>query len=255
MIVVSSSSVVSDVTSAPPPQELPHCDEDAGGGRIAMPPPPCATAAPALSLAPQRGSSFSSTPHYSGHAEPRRSATWPMINAAGCGAKYCLIRGHHRPCPGVCLPASPGTWQPTVRWGCQGGGAGQRSWGRGQGCRFAAWPPPPSCLAGDTSVTAGQTPGVTDQDLRRSEAWLGKCRRLASMIKAVIAGPPSKAHCHGRGRGEHLARPWRGAGGWVVMVGWMMGCEEIPALVKKPGAFLSMQKTQLIPCARWFLRE
>ena len=31
------------------------------------------------------------------------------------------------------------------------------------------------------------------------------------------------AHRRGRGRGEHLARPWRGAGGRVV--GWMMGRE------------------------------
>jgi hypothetical protein len=62
-----------------------------------------------------------------------------------------------------------------------------------------------------------------DQDLRRSEAWLGKRRRLAGMIRAVVAGPPAKAHLHGRGRGEHLTRPWRGAGGHVV--GWMMGRE------------------------------
>ncbi len=83
--------------------------------------------------------------------------------------------------------------------------------------------PPPSCLAEYTSVTAGQTPGVTDQDLRRSEAWLGKRRRPAGVIRAVVAGPLPKAHRRDRGRREHLARPWRGAGGRVV--GWMIGRE------------------------------
>ncbi len=73
------------------------------------------------------------------------------------------------------------------------------------------------------SVTAGRTPGVTDQDLRRSEAWLIKCRRLAGVIRAVVAGLLLQAHCCGHGRGEHLARPRRGAGGRVV--GWMMGHE------------------------------
>jgi hypothetical protein len=133
------------------------------------------------------------------------------------------IRGRRRPRLGARSPAPPRTWRPTVRWGRQGGGAGQRSrgWGRGRG--FAARPPPPSCLAEYASVTAGRTPGVTDQDVRRSEAWLGKRRRLAGVIRAVVAGPPPKAHRRGRGRGEHLARPWRGAGGRVV--GWMMGRE------------------------------
>jgi hypothetical protein len=139
--------------------------------------------------------------------------------------KVFPIRGRRRPRPGARSPAPPGTWRPTKRWGCQGGGAGQRSWGRGQGCEFAARPPPPSCLAKYASVTTGRTPGVTDQDLRRSEAWLGKRRRLAGVIRAVVAGLPPKAHCRGRGWGELLARPWRGAGGRVA--GWMMGLELI----------------------------
>jgi hypothetical protein len=133
------------------------------------------------------------------------------------------IRGRRRPRPGARLPAPSGTWRPAVRWGHQRGGAEQRrqgwKWGRG----FAARPPPPSCLAEYASVTTGWMPGVTDQDLRRSEAWLGKCRRLAGMIRAVVNGPPPKANRRGRGRGKHLARPWHGAGGHVV--GWMMGCE------------------------------
>ncbi len=105
--------------------------------------------------------------------------------------KVFPIRGRRRPRPGARLPA-------------------QR-------------PPPTSCLAEYASVTASRTPGVTDQDLCQSEAWLGKCRHLAGVIGAVIAGLPPKAHHRGRGRGEHLSRPWRGAGGRVV--GWMMGRE------------------------------
>ncbi len=60
-------------------------------------------------------------------------------------------------------------------------------------------------MAEYASVTAGRTPGVTDQDLRRSEAWLDKRRRLTGVIRTVVAGPLPQAHCHGRGRGEHLA--------------------------------------------------
>jgi hypothetical protein len=184
-------------------------------------PPPCATAAPAPSPAPRRGSSFSSPPHYSGHAEPQRSATWPMINAAGFGAKsspsggdVVPVRGRARrsrlepggpPCGGVANWTAPGS-----RVGGGGGGAG-------------LWPSLPSCLAEYASVTAGRMPGVTDQDLHRSEAWLGKQRSLTGVIRAVIAGPPPKAHRRGQGQGDHLARPWHGAGGH--MVGWMMGRE------------------------------
>jgi hypothetical protein len=134
--------------------------------------------------------------------------------------KVFHIQGCHRPHRGARSPALPRTWRPTMQWGCQGGGAGQRSWGRGRGRGFMVRPPLPSCLAEYASVTSGRTPGVTDQVLRRSEAWLGKCRRLLGVIRAVVAGLPLKAHCCSRGRGEHLARPWRGTGGHVV--GWMM---------------------------------
>ncbi len=127
----------------PPPQESPHCNKDAGRDRIAMPPHPRATAALAASLAPRHGSSFSSPPRYSCRAEPRWSDTWLMINAAGCGAKsspsrgaVVPVRGRRRPHLGVRLPAPPRTWRPTVRWGCQGGGGGQRSWGQGRGHGF-----------------------------------------------------------------------------------------------------------------------
>jgi hypothetical protein len=148
-----------------------------------------------------------------------------MINAAGCGAKsfpsggaIVPVRGRARrrrpgpggpPCGGVAKGAAPGSGV--------GGGGGDRGTG------FAARPPLPLCLAEYASVTAGRMPGVTDQDLRRSEAWLGKRRSLVGVIRAVVAGPPPKAHRRGHGRGEHCARPRHGAGGRVV--GWMMGRE------------------------------
>jgi hypothetical protein len=71
----------------------------------------------------------------------------------------------------------------------------------GGGVGFMAWPPPLSCWAENASVTAGQTPGVMDQDLRRLEAWLGNRRRLAGAIKAVVTGPLPQAHCCGHGLG------------------------------------------------------
>jgi hypothetical protein len=106
------------------------------GGRFTTPPHPRATAAPAAFPAPQHGSSISSPPHCSCHAEPRRSAAWPMINTTGCGAKSYPSGGAVIPIRGACLPALPGTWRPTVQWGCQGGGTKQQSWGRGQGRGF-----------------------------------------------------------------------------------------------------------------------
>jgi hypothetical protein len=79
LIVVCLSSVVSDETPAPPPQELPPRNKDTRGGCIMMPPLPRVTASPAPSPAPQCGSSFSSPLLCSYYAEPRQSATWPMI--------------------------------------------------------------------------------------------------------------------------------------------------------------------------------
>jgi hypothetical protein len=139
------SSVISNVTPAPPPQELPHRNKDARGGCMATPPPPYVTAAPAPSPAPWRGSSFSSPLHYSGRSEPWRSATWPMINAAGWGAKSSpsggavvpvwgrACQGHPGsggpPCSGVAKGAAPGSGV-----GGKGGGAGSR---RGRCCHYA----------------------------------------------------------------------------------------------------------------------
>jgi hypothetical protein len=177
-----------------------------------MPSPPRVTAAPTPSPAPRHGSSVSSPPHYSGHAEPRWSATWLMINAARCGAKsspsggaVVPVRGRacqchpgpgSPPCGGVTKGVAPGSGV-----GGGGGGAGSR---RGHH-RHRAWRNMPE------SPTAS-----ADQDLCWSEAWLGKCRQLAGVIRAVVSGLPPKAHRCGRGGGEHLARPWRGTGGRVV---------------------------------------
>jgi hypothetical protein len=129
---------------------------------------------------------------------------------------YCImfLPEFFRGCPGVRSPTPPWTRRPTMRWGYQGGGA--RHWSRGWGRRFTARPPPPSGRAEYASVTAGQTPGVTDQDLHQSEAWLGNRRRLTGVIGAVVASPLPQAHCHGCGPGEHLARPRRGTGGCIL---------------------------------------
>ncbi len=152
--------------------------------------------------------------------------------------KVFPVRGCHRPCPGARLPGPPGTWRPTVQWGCQGGGAVQQSWGQGQGRGF--------CGAADAAIVSGRIrqcqcqpePGGTDQHLCWSEAWLSNCRRLVGVIRAVIAGLPPQAHCCGCGWGEHLARPPRGAGGRVVrqlhqILAGVVGCGEWvgPAIV------------------------
>jgi hypothetical protein len=135
LIVVFLSSVVSNETPAPSLQELPHRDEDAGVGRIASPPHPRATATLAASPAPRGGSSYSSPPRYSCRAEPRRSATWPLINTAGCGTKSspsggavvpvwgCAHLNRQGPggplCGEVARGAAPGS---VVRGGGRGGG-------------------------------------------------------------------------------------------------------------------------------------
>ncbi len=201
LIVACLSSAVSDVTPLPPLQELPHCNKDAGGDRIAMPPHPRVTAALAASPAPQRGSSFSSLPCYSCHADSQRSATWLMINANGCRAKSSPSGGAVVPVRGGACRRHPGLGGPPCGGIARGAvpGSGVRDGGGGTG--FEARPPPPSCRAENASVTAGQMPGVIDQDLRRSEVWLGNRRCLMGAIRAVVAGLPPQAHCHSHGRG------------------------------------------------------
>ncbi len=65
-----------------------------------------------------------------------------------------------------------------------GGGVG----GGGGGTGFVARTPPPSCRAEYARITAGRTPAVTDQDLRRSVAWRGNRRRLAGVM-ARLSSP------------------------------------------------------------------
>jgi hypothetical protein len=191
-----------------------------------MPPHPRATAALAASPASQRGSSFSSPPRDSCHAEPRRSTTWPMINAAGCRAKSSSSGGAVVPVRGHACRRRPGPGGPPCGGAARGAAPGSRVGDGGGGAGFAAQPPLPSCRAEYASVTAGRMPGVTDQNLRQSEAWLSNYRCLAGVIRAVLAPPPPQAHHHGCGRGGHLARPRRGAGGRMVqrppMVFWMI---------------------------------
>jgi hypothetical protein len=128
----------------------------------------------------------------------------------------CWMRGEVFPiqgracrrCPGPCGPPCGGI----AKGAAPGIGVGGGGWGVG----FMARPPPPSCRAEYTSVTASQMPGVMEQDLHQSEAWLGNHQCLAGVIRAVVAGPPPQAHRRGCGWGGHLARPRRGAGGHVV---------------------------------------
>jgi hypothetical protein len=179
-----------------------------GGGRIATPPHPLVNAALAASATPRRGFSFSSPPHYSCCAEPRRSATWPMINAAGCRAKSSPFGGTIVTVRWRACRRRPGPGGPPCGGVTRGAAPGSGVGGGGGSADFAVLPPLPLCWAEYASVTAGQTPGVTDQDLHRLEAWLSNRRRLTGVIRA---GPLLRSW-----PGGHLARPWRGAGGGMV---------------------------------------
>ncbi len=185
LIVVCLSSVVSNETPVPSPQELPHHDEDAGVGRIMSPPHPRVTTALAASPAPWGGSSYSSPPRYSCCAEPWQSATWPMINTAGCGTKSspsggavvpvwgCAHRRHPGPggplCGEVARGAAPGSvvgvragaGARVLRRGCRRHRAGQN----------APASPPAGCWESRTRTCAG--------------------RRRGSSIIAVVAGGAS----------------------------------------------------------------
>ncbi len=89
-----------------------------------------------------------------------------MINAAGCGVKSSpsggALASAARDLAARCAVGS----RRGRRWAAESGaGVG--------GAEFVAQPPPPSCQAEYASITAGQMPGVMDQDLHWSEAWLG----------------------------------------------------------------------------------
>ncbi len=63
-----------------------------------------------------------------------------------------------------------------------GGGVGDGGGGAG----FAARQLLPSCQAEYACIAAGQMPGVTDQDLCRSKAWLANCRLLTGVMAGLL---------------------------------------------------------------------
>jgi hypothetical protein len=130
--------------------------------------------------------------------------------------KVFPVRGRRYLCPGEQLPAPPGPGGSPCGGVSKGLAPGSRVGGGGGEEGFAAWLPPPLFRVEYASVAAGRTPRVTDQDLRRSEAWLGNRWRLAGMTRAIIAGPLPQVHHCGRGQRDHLSRLPHGAGGHVV---------------------------------------
>jgi hypothetical protein len=180
LIVVCSLSVVSNVTPAPPPQESPHRDKDAGGGRITMPnPPPCDRRPRTLPRLPA-WLLLLLPPAQSGHAEPRQSATWPMINVAGCGAKSSpsggavvpvwgrTCRRHPGPggppCGGVAKVAVPGSG---VRGG-GGGGVSRRGLRRHRAWQNTPASPPAGRRESRTRTCAGQRHGSANAGALRA---------------------------------------------------------------------------------------
>jgi hypothetical protein len=103
-----------------------------------------------------------------------------MIDAAGCGAPLSpsagALAGVAWDLAAHCMVGSLGGVAPGSR---VGGG------GRGRGRSFAVQLLPPLCCAEYAPVTAGQTPGVTNQDLRRLEVWLGNCHHLAGVMAGL----------------------------------------------------------------------
>jgi hypothetical protein len=166
-----------------------------------------------------------------------------MIDAAGCRAPSSpsggALTGAARNLAARRAVGSPGGAAP-------GGGVG----GGGGGAGFAAPPPLPSCRAEYAHVIAGRTPGVTVQDLRRSEAWLGNRRRLVG----VMAGLSLPAHCRrpvvavlargstslGHGVAPRGARCADRLEGWMDLAplfGW--GCVCVAASTGKQGRLLA----------------
>jgi hypothetical protein len=101
-----------------------------------------------------------------------------MIDAAGCGAPSS-------PSGGALAGAAWDLAAQRTVGGVAGGvvpGGGVGGGGGGGGTGFMARTPPQSCRAEYTRITAGRTPAVTDQDLRRLVAWLGNRRHLAGVM-------------------------------------------------------------------------
>jgi hypothetical protein len=129
-----------------------------GGGRIATPPHPHATAALAASPAPRHSSSYSSPLRYCHRAEPQRSTTWPMINAARCGAKSSPSEGAVVPVRGHACWRHPGPGGPPCSGIARGAAPGSGVGGRGGGAVFCGM------------ATAAIMPGRIRQHHRRPDA-------------------------------------------------------------------------------------
>jgi hypothetical protein len=103
-----------------------------------MPPPPSTTAALAPSLTPRHGCSFSSPPRCSFCAEPRWSATWPMINTTGCRSKSSPSGGAIVPIQGHARQRHLGPGGPPCGGVTKGVALGSRVRGGGRDAGFAA---------------------------------------------------------------------------------------------------------------------
>jgi hypothetical protein len=141
-----------------------------------------------------------------------------MANDQRCQmwGKVFSVQGRHCPHPVACSPAPPGTWRPTVQWGRQGDGAGQRSRVRGQGHGVCG------------AATAAIEPGGKRQHHRRLDtrshgpgpalvggmAWQLPAPR--GRDKGCHCWPATTAHHCTHGQGGHLARPRHGARGRMV---------------------------------------
>jgi hypothetical protein len=69
---------------------------------------------------------------------------------------------------------------------CRVPGGGVGGVGRVGGMSFVVQMPPLSCRAEYARITAGQTPTVTDQDLRQSVAWLGNRQCLEGVMARLL---------------------------------------------------------------------
>ncbi len=153
-------------------------------------------------LASTRGSSFSSPPHYSGHAEPRRSATWWMINAAGCRAKSSPSGGAVVPIWGRACRHRSGPGGPLCGGVAKGGALGSGVGGGGQGRGTGSWR---DC---HHHPSWGNTPASPPAGRRESRPGPAPVRRMARQT-SVSCGRDKGCHspaCHRRPISTVVAR-------------------------------------------------
>jgi hypothetical protein len=108
-----------------------------------------------------------------------------MINTTGCGAKSSSSGGAVIPVRGHACRRRPGPGGPLCCGVAEGAALGSGVGGGGGGAGFEVQPPLPLCQAEYASVTTGRMPGAADQDLRRSEVWLGNRHRLAGVMAGL----------------------------------------------------------------------